>query len=126
VDHIETTLICDGDGINALEQSLPGWWRKVTNPLFSPLRDPSSIRLRATDSALSYEHAVRLALEMGFRLADPTYENAVKRGEAPSWHPVSQSDMFASQRTLLVAPTLGTPRDWKSQVDATHEFSNDA
>jgi hypothetical protein len=56
---------------------------------------------------------------MGFRLADPAYEAAVMRGEAPSLHPVSQAKKFPSQRMLLVAPTLGTPRDWKSQGQAT-------
>jgi len=83
VDHIETRLICDGDGISALERSWPGWWRGVTNPFFSPLRDPSPIKLRAIDPILNYEHSVRLALEMGFRLADPAYEAAKKRGNSP-------------------------------------------
>jgi hypothetical protein len=123
VIRVETQLICDGDGIDALERSWPGWWHGVTNPFFSPLRDPSPIRLRASDATLNYEHAVRLALEMGFRLADPSFEAAKKGGQPPPWRPVSQADLFTAQRMLLVAPTIGTPRDWKSQIEATHEFS---
>jgi hypothetical protein len=94
----------------------------MTNPLFSPLRDPVPIRLHASDATLSYEHAVRLVLEMCFRLADPAYEAAKSRGESPPWYPVSQSDTFAAQRILLVAPTFDTPRDWKNQIAATHVF----
>jgi hypothetical protein len=122
VARIETRQFCDGTVVYYHEQSWSGQWRRMTNPLFSPLRDPAPIRLHASDATSSYEYAVRLALEMGFRLADPAYEAAVKRGEAPAWHPVDQADMFASQHMLLVAPTFDTPRDWKNQVAATHVF----
>ncbi len=103
VESIDTRLLCDGSPIDYREHSWSGWWRKVTNPLFSPLRDPTPIRLHASNSTLSYEHAVRLALEMGFRLADPAYEAAKNRGESPPWDTISQNDTFAAQRTLLVA-----------------------
>jgi hypothetical protein len=123
VESIDNQFSCDVAAVNAQERSLSGLWRKVTNPFQSPLRDPSPIKLIATDPALRYDHAVRLALDIGLRLADPAYEAATKRGEFPDWHPISQADTFAAQRTLIVAPTFSTPRDWKSGVEATHEFS---
>jgi hypothetical protein len=126
VERVDSQLDRDVAAVSAQERSLPTLWRKVTNPFLSPLRNSSPIKLIATDPALSHDHAVRLALDMGLPLADPTCETATKRGAFPEWRPIRQADTFAAQRARVVAPTFSAPRDWKSQIEATQEFSIDA
>ena len=54
---------------------------------------------------------------LGFRLADPCYEQARARGTKPTWHSMGQADSFTRTRTLLLATTAFNATDWAKQLE---------
>ena len=93
----------------------------VTNP-----RPPSYLStqqagayIRVTfASSISYADALEEADGLGFRLADPCYEQARAQGKKPTWHPMSQAAAYAASPGLLLATTTWNSTTWQSQLRA--------
>lgn len=52
-----------------------------------------------------YGDALDGGLNLGLRLADPRYEQALAQGKSPVWHAMGQEASYASRHVLLVATT---------------------
>lgn len=65
----------------------------------------------------SYEQALDDISNLGFRLADPCYEQTQRQQAA--WHPVGQESPFASTSSLIVATTQANSTQWRSQLHAS-------
>lgn len=123
---VATTAITPSDWIARLS-ALPDV-RQVTQPIIAncpaipsrpnlagqlleapPLARPATLHFIFS---VPYGDALRVAAERGLRLADPCYAAAVAEGKYPTWHSESQQGAFTSSSTLIVAPTILTPRDW--------------
>lgn len=65
---------------------------------------------------VSYEDAVVLTSQLGFRLSDPCYERAVTNGSKPTWQPMGQEANFATSHTLVVRVTYFNATSWRQQL----------
>ena len=65
-----------------------------------------------------YATALDATNALGFRLADPCYEQSRARGTKPTWHSMGQADSFTRTRTLLLATTAFNATDWAKQLGA--------
>ena len=63
-----------------------------------------------------YDAALDVVNNLGFRLANPCYEQARSRGDKPSWNASGQENAFASSHTLLLATTSYNATTWLSQL----------
>ena len=70
-----------------------------------------------TFAAKSYDDALYLAANLGFRLAVPCYEQEV--GKPADWHPMGQQDTFARTHMLILATTDMSPTDWSTRTAHT-------
>jgi len=75
------------------------------------------VRVTFADTA-KYATALDALNALGFRLADPCYEQARARGTKPTWHSMGQADSFTKMRTLLVATTAFNATYWANQLGA--------
>jgi outer membrane protein assembly factor BamB len=93
----------------------------VTNPpppsYLSSQQAGSYIRVTFA-SSISYADALEGADGLGFRLADPCYEQTRAQGKKPTWHPMSQAAAYAASPGLLLATTTWNSTTWQSQVRA--------
>ena len=71
----------------------------------------------------SYDDALAAVYLLGFRLADPCYENLPAGAQAP-WQPVGQETTFAATHTLLVATTSTASTQWQRQAQAAFGATN--
>ena len=69
-------------------------------------------------SATSYFNALDATSALGFRLADPCYEQARAQGSKPTWHPMGQADSFGQTHTLILATTPLNATIWANQLRA--------
>jgi len=69
----------------------------------------------ATAGASGYGAALATISALGFRLADPCYEQSLP---PPPWRPVGQQASFASSGALVVAITAANSTQWLKQVQA--------
>lgn len=73
--------------------------------------------VRATFSGGSgYDAALDAVNNLGFRLANPCYEQARSRGDKPTWNAAGQENTFGSSHTLLIAITSYDATTWLSQL----------
>jgi hypothetical protein len=69
-------------------------------------------------SGTSYAAALDQTTNLGLRLADPCYEQAVAGGHSATWHPMGQEEAFKNSQTFVVATTALTSTRWPDQVKA--------
>ena len=67
-------------------------------------------------SATSYATALDGMNALGFRLANPCYEQARAQGEKPTWGPMGESDAFTQSRALVLATTPYNAVTWANQL----------
>ena len=73
--------------------------------------------VRATFSGdTGYDAALDAVNNLGFRLANPCYEQARSRGNKPTWNTAGQENTFGSSHTLLLATTSYNATAWLSQL----------
>jgi outer membrane protein assembly factor BamB len=53
---------------------------------------------------------------LGFRVADPCYEQARAQGHKPAWHSMSQEESFAQKHNLVLATTPFNAITWRQQL----------
>jgi len=75
------------------------------------------VRVTFADTA-KYATALDALNALGFRLADPCFEQARARGTKPTWHSMGQADSFTRTRTLLLATTAFNATYWANQLGA--------
>ena len=89
--------------------------------------DPNALNFLGPDAPISYVRATfsggtgyDAALDavdnLGFRLANPCYEEARSRGDKPTWNAAGQENTFGSSHTLLLATTGFNATTWLSQL----------
>lgn len=61
---------------------------------------------------------------LGFRLADPCYEQARARGDKPVWRPMGEEGSFAQTSTLLLATTTLNATTWRQQLQSVAGVKN--
>lgn len=81
-----------------------------------PAQPPMYIRVSFA-AGTSYDQAMAAVSALGFRLADPCYEQAQPR---PTWHPMGQETAFAASSGLTVATTGANAITWKQQLASTN------
>ncbi len=67
-------------------------------------------------SATVYVAALDRVNALGFRLADPCYEQARAQGKKPTWHPMSEVDTYHQTDTLVLATTQYNAVTWLDQL----------
>ena len=73
--------------------------------------------VRATFSnSTAYDVALVAINNLGFRLANPCYEQARSRGDKPTWNTSGQENTFGAAHTLLLATTSFNATTWLSQL----------
>jgi hypothetical protein len=92
--------------------------QKFNPPFISP--GQVGTYLRVTFSSGSYDAAINAINALGFRLANPCYEQARARGSKPAWSLMGQEDSFAQVHTLLLATTNNNAATWQSQLRTRH------
>jgi outer membrane protein assembly factor BamB len=60
---------------------------------------------------------------LGFRLADPCYEQARAQGSKPTWQPMGEEDSFAQTHTLVLATDLNAAI-WRQQLQSVAGIGN--
>lgn len=89
-----------------------------SGPQYLP-QDQAGVYVRVTfTGASSYTTALDTVNSLGFRLADPCYEQARAQGRKPTWHPMSEADAFGQTRALVLATTLYNAITWANQLRA--------
>ena len=89
--------------------------------------DPKALKLLGPDtpktyaqvtfaSSIDYGTALEAANNLGFRLANPCYEQARARGDKPAWSTAGQESAFGKMHTLLLSTTGYTATTWLSQL----------
>jgi PQQ enzyme repeat len=73
------------------------------------------VRVTFADTA-KYATTLDTVNALGFRLADPCYEQARARGTKPTWHSMGQADSLGKMHTLVLATTLYNATDWANQL----------
>ena len=69
-------------------------------------------------SSIPYADALEGVDGLGFRLADPCYEQARAQGKKPTWHLMSQEAPYEASPGLLLAITTWNSTTWQTQVRA--------
>lgn len=86
--------------------------------------DQAGTPMRITFPATtSYDDALIKAYRLGFRLADPCYENLPAGTRAP-WRPMGQETRFAATHALLVVTTRSASTQWQRQAQAAFGAAN--
>ncbi len=94
-------------------------------PLIPVSRDPAHllpehagtyVRVTFSNAVQSYDTALAAMNDLGFRLANPCYEQARARGTKPAWSMMGQEDAFGKTHTLLLATTFYNSVQWKKQL----------
>ncbi len=75
----------------------------------------TNVSVTFSDST-SYDTALASITRLGYRLANPCYEQARARGKQPSWISMGQEQMFANGHTLLLATTFLNATNWQEQT----------
>ncbi len=89
--------------------------RLDNNPPFLGL-DKAGTYLRVTFAPIGYDTALNAVNDMGFRLANPCYEQARARGSKPTWTTMGQDSSYAQTHMLLLATTPINATTWQSQL----------
>ena len=92
-------------------QSLPTTSSKITS--IAPQQAGTDLTVTFSASS-SYDDALYIASNMGFRLAAPCYEQ--EAGKPADWYPMGQQQAFASTHTLTLATTDMSPTDWATRI----------
>ncbi|HLJ79974.1 MAG TPA: hypothetical protein VKT52_00725 [Ktedonobacterales bacterium] len=66
-------------------------------------------------AATTYDAALEATTNLGFRLADPCYEQAQPK---PAWHPMGQEQSFDATHTLILSTTFANSTQWQQQLTA--------
>jgi hypothetical protein len=67
-------------------------------------------------STTQYATALDAVNALGFRLADPCYEQARAQGHKPIWQSQDQSNTFNQSHTLILATTSTNAVTWQKQL----------
>jgi hypothetical protein len=67
-------------------------------------------------NSTSYDTALASITRLGYRLANPCYEQARAQGKKPTWASMGQEQMFANRHTLLLATTFLNATNWQKQI----------
>lgn len=68
------------------------------------------------DQRMSYDSAIVLVSQLGFRLSDPCYETAKSNGQAPSWQTMGEESSFAATQELVLTVTYFNAATWHQQL----------
>ncbi len=91
--------------------------------------DPNALKFLGPDAPITYvrasfsggtgyDAALDAVNNLGFRLANPCYEEARSRGDKPTWNAAGQENPFGSSQMLLLATTSFNATTWLSQLKA--------
>jgi hypothetical protein len=137
--------------VTATTTSAPAWLDRLkansdvrdvqANPVFScpfiqvaPPKVPSYLSQKQAGTYVSvtfsdsagYDTALSGITRLGFRLANPCYEQARAQGKKPTWTSMSQEHTFASVHTLLLATTIMNATNWQEQIKTTQGVTKEA
>ncbi len=77
---------------------------------------PSTFVQVTFSNATSYDTALDGVNNLGFRLANRSYEQARARGDAPAWSSAGQESSFAKTRILFISITGYNSTTWAQQL----------
>lgn len=86
--------------------------RRITS--IAPKDAGTYAKVTFASTSLSYDDALYIASNMGFRLAAPCYEQ--EAGKPADWQPMGQQQAFASTYTLTLATSNMSPTDWRTRI----------
>ncbi len=66
-----------------------------------------------------YDSALDIVNALGFRLANPTYEQKRAQGLQPAWISMGQETTYGKTQTLLLATTQFNAANWTNQLKDT-------
>jgi outer membrane protein assembly factor BamB len=66
-----------------------------------------------------YDSALNIVNALGFRLANPTYEQKRAQGPQPAWSSMGQENTYSKTHTLLLATTQFNAANWANQLKNT-------
>jgi hypothetical protein len=92
----------------------------TTGPMFPDPNTPSFYLSVTFVATTSYDQALFTLSDLGFRLADPCYEQS----KTAAWHPMGQETSFDHSHQLLVATTWANSTTWSTQVGAASGVIN--
>ncbi|HET9999652.1 MAG TPA: PQQ-binding-like beta-propeller repeat protein [Ktedonobacteraceae bacterium] len=75
-------------------------------------------------NSTGYDTALEAVNNLGFRLANPCYEQARARGDKPTWNTAGQENIFGSAHKLLLATTTFNATTWLSQLKSLAGVTN--
>ncbi|MGH2494002.1 MAG: PQQ-binding-like beta-propeller repeat protein, partial [Ktedonobacteraceae bacterium] len=81
-----------------------------------PLDAPVTYVRATFSNSTAYDAALVSINNLGFRLANPCYEQARSRGDKPTWNTSGQENVFGPAHTLLLATTTFNATTWLSQL----------
>jgi hypothetical protein len=82
-----------------------------------PQQAGAYIQVTFAPTLTSYDDALYIVSNLGFRVADPCYER--EQGQPINWHPMGQKHFFSSAHALVLATTVVTPTDWQQRLGQT-------
>ena len=77
---------------------------------------PQIVKTRLLHKIIPFNH-------LGFRLANPCYEQARSRGNKPPWNVAGQENAFGSSHALLLATTSYNATAWLSQLKSVADVT---
>jgi hypothetical protein len=95
------------------------------NPLFLA-DDQAGTYMRVTFGSpdVDYDQVLYIVSNLGFRLADPCYDQAQARGASPDWHLMGQEQRFAASQSLILATTSFASNQWEAQLRAASNVAS--
>jgi hypothetical protein len=106
---------CPSIGFTRSSADSPTQPARITS--IAPKKAGTDVLVTFAANGMSYDDALYIASNMGFRLAAPCYEQEV--GKPADWHPMGQQDTFARSHTLTLATTDMSPTDWVTRITHT-------
>ena len=88
-------------------------------PASLPVAQSGSYARVTFSNKTSYDTALDTTMTLGFRLANPCYEQQRAQDKKPTWTSMGQESSFAASRTLLLATTPSNATSWQQQLSTT-------
>jgi hypothetical protein len=89
------------------------------NPPFLAAKKAGAYVRVTFSQTTGYDSALDIVNALGFRLANPTYEQKRAREPQPAWSSMGQENSYGKTQTLLLATTQFNTANWANQLKNT-------
>ncbi|MHB8600525.1 MAG: outer membrane protein assembly factor BamB family protein [Ktedonobacteraceae bacterium] len=89
------------------------------NPPFLKANEAGAYVRVTFSQTTDYDSALNAVNALGFRLANPTYEQKRIQGPQPAWSSMGQENSYGKSQTLLLATTQFNADIWANQLKGT-------